>query len=170
MSQLMVEETELDGVVVINPPTQHEDFRGDYVETYNKVLYFQAGIKDEFIQDDYSTSHRHVLRGIHGDRSTIKLISCLHGAIYVIVVNNEPNSPQFRRWQSFSLSSTNRKQIYIPANFGNAFLVMSDTAIFHYKQTTLYDRAGQFTIKWNDPEYGFWWPVQHPILSARDFA
>ena len=76
--------------------------------------------------------------------------------------------PQFRQWQSFTLSDRTRLQVYIPAKFGDAFLVMSDVAIFHYKQTQYYDRPGQFTIRWNDPAYKFWWPVQTPILSERD--
>jgi dTDP-4-dehydrorhamnose 3,5-epimerase len=168
MSPLKVEKTKLDGVLVIHPPTQFEDFRGDYVEIYNEEIYRAAGIGDHFVQDDYSTSSRHVLRGIHGDTKTVKLISCPLGKIYVVVVNNDPASPQFRQWQSFTLSDRTRFQVYIPAKFGNAFLVMSDVAIFHYKQTQYYDRAGQFTIRWNDPAYKFWWPVQAPILSERD--
>jgi len=165
---LRIEKTELDGVLMIHPPTQFEDFRGDYIETYNEQLYRDAGITDHFVQDDCSMSTRHVLRGIHGDTKTVKLVSCLHGKIYLLVVNNDPDSPQFRRWQAFTLSDRNHLQIYIPAKFGNSFLVMSDTALFHYKQTGSYDRAGQFTIKWNDPAYGFWWPVEQPILSVRD--
>lgn len=168
MDELKIEKTTLDGVLLIHPLTQHEDFRGDYVETYNEKLYREAGIEDRFVQDDYATSTKHVLRGIHGDMKTAKLISCLYGRIYVVIVNNDPGSTQFRRWQSFTLSDTNRLQIRIPAKFGNAYLVMSDVAIFHYKQTTYYDRPGQFTIRWNDPAYGFWWPVQSPILSHRD--
>lgn len=170
MAKLKVEKTKLDGVLVVTPPTQHEDFRGEYVEIYNEELYREAGITDRFIQDDYATSRRHVLRGIHGDAETVKLISCLHGAIYVIVVNNDAGSPQYRQWQSFTLSDRNRLQVYIPAKFGNAYLAMSDMVVFHYKQNTLYNRAGQFTIKWNDPVYKFWWPVSNPILSERDFA
>jgi dTDP-4-dehydrorhamnose 3,5-epimerase len=165
---LRVERTELDGVLIIHPPTQFEDFRGDYIETYNKALYHQAGITDDFVQDDSSMSTRHVLRGIHGDMKTVKLVSCLYGKIYLLVVNNDKDSPQFRRWQAFTLSDRNHLQVYIPAKFGNSFLVMSDTALFHYKQTASYDRAGQFTIKWNDPAYGFWWPVAQPITSVRD--
>lgn len=168
MAALKVEKTSLDGVLLIHPLTQHEDFRGDYVETYNEELYRAAGITDKFVQDDYATSSRHVLRGIHGDAKTVKLISCLYGKIYVIVVNNDAGSPQFRKWQSFNLSDRNRLQVYIPAKFGNAYLVMSDTAVFHYKQNTYYDRPGQFTLKWNDPAYKFWWPVREPILSERD--
>ena len=168
MNGLRVEKTKLDGVLVVHPPTQQEDFRGNYVETYNEEIYRAAGIKDHFVQDDFSLSHRHVLRGIHGDAKTVKLISCVYGRIYVIVVNNDPSTAQYRQWQSFTLSDSNRLQVYIPAKFGNSFLVMSEFAIFHYKQTTYYDRTGQFTIKWNDPSYGFYWPVSDPILSERD--
>jgi dTDP-4-dehydrorhamnose 3,5-epimerase len=170
MPVLKVEKTSLDGVLVIHPLTQHEDFRGDYVETYNEELYRAAGIADKFVQDDYATSRHHVLRGIHGDAKTVKLISCLYGTIYVIVVNNDPAAPQYRKWQSFTLSDRNRLQVYIPPKFGNAYLVMSDMAVFHYKQNTYYDRPGQFTLKWNDPAYKFWWPVRDPILSERDNA
>ena len=170
MTALKVEKTSLDGVLVIHPPTQHEDYRGDYVETYNEELYRAAGIVDKFVQDDYATSSRHVLRGIHGDAKTVKLISCLYGKIYVIVVNHDSASPQFRKWQSFTLSDRNRLQVYIPAKFGNAYLVMSRLAVFHYKQSTYYDRPAQFTLKWNDPAYKFWWPVKEPILSERDYS
>lgn len=168
MSKLKVEKTTLDGVLVVHPLTQHEDFRGDYVETYNEELYRAAGITEKFVQDDYATSTKHVLRGIHGDAKTVKLISCLYGRIYVVVVNNDPESPQFRKWQGFTLSDVNRLQIRIPAKFGNAYLVMSEISVFHYKQTTYYDRPGQFTIRWNDPVYKFWWPISNPIVSQRD--
>ncbi|MBM3645699.1 MAG: dTDP-4-keto-6-deoxy-D-glucose epimerase [Alphaproteobacteria bacterium] len=170
MSGLKVERTRLDGVLLIHPLSMYEDFRGDYVETYNEAAYHAAGIVDRFIQDDYATSGRHVLRGVHGDNKTVKLISCPYGRLYVNVVNNDPASRQYRQWQGFTLSSDNRLQVYIPARFGNAYLVMSDVAVFHYKQTTYYDRAGQFTIKWNDPDYKMWWPVRDPILSERDYA
>jgi len=74
----------LDGVVVIKPPTIFEDFRGTYVETYNQEIYREAGITVDFVQDDISVSTQHVLRGIHGDRETWKLISCLSGKFYLI--------------------------------------------------------------------------------------
>ena len=165
-----VEETELDGVLCITPPTIFEDFRGSYVELYNQPLYNKFGVEANFIQDDISVSQRNVLRGIHGDNKTWKLISCLHGSFYFVVVNNNPTSPQYRRWQGFTLSSCNHKQILVPPKFGNGHLVTSDFAIFHYKQTTEYDREGQFTIHWNDPEFSIWWPTSTPILSRRDSA
>ena len=160
--------TKLDGVLLIKPPTIFEDFRGTYVEIHNEKLYNEAGIKVKFVQDDISVSSRHVLRGIHGDGETWKLISCLYGKFYLVVVNWDKTSPQFGQWDSFVLSDQNRLQVLVPAKFGNGHLVLSDLAIFHYKQSAYYNRAGQFTILWNDPKLDIWWPVKNPILSRRD--
>ncbi|WP_428681815.1 dTDP-4-dehydrorhamnose 3,5-epimerase [Reyranella sp.] len=160
--------TPLDSVRLIKPPTIFEDFRGHYVETYNERLYHEAGIDQHFIQDDISVSRRHVLRGIHGDDKTWKLISCLQGSFYMVVINNDPQSSQYRKWTSFTLSESNRLQVLVPPKFGNGHVVMSEQAIFHYKQTTDYDRSGQFTLIWNDPALNIWWPVQTPIISERD--
>ncbi len=161
-------QTKLQGVLLVKPPTIFEDFRGSYVETYNEQLYAEAGINVRFVQDDISTSTRHVLRGIHGDGETWKLISCLHGKFYLVVVNWDKDSPQFGQWDSFVLSDQSRLQVLVPPKFGNGHLVLSDQAIFHYKQSTYYNRPGQFTLLWNDPKLGIWWPVKDPLVSRRD--
>ncbi len=158
----------LDGVFVVKPPTIFQDFRGSYVETYNEKLYFQAGIKTRFIQDDISVSFKNVLRGIHGDGETWKLVSCIYGEFYLVVVNWDKASPQYGKWESFILSDQNRLQVLIPPKFGNGHLVLSELAIFHYKQSTCYNRAGQFTILWNDPKLKIKWPIDNPITSKRD--
>jgi dTDP-4-dehydrorhamnose 3,5-epimerase len=161
------EETELDGVKKIIPTT-FEDHRGSYLEIYNKDFMEENRINIDFIQDDISVSSKNVLRGIHGDNKTSKLISCLYGEFQLIVVNNNPESKEYKKWKSFDLSFKNRIQILIPPKFGNGHLVLSDLAIFHYKQNTQYDRNSQFTIKWNDPIYKFEWKSKNPILSNRD--
>jgi len=163
-----VSKTKLDGVLLIKPPTISEDFRGTYVETYNEKLYTEAGINVKFVQDDIAVSSRHVLRGIHGDAKTWKLVSCLYGKFYLVVVNWDKTSPQFGKWESFLLSDADRLQVLIPPKFGNGHLVLSELAIFHYKQSTYYDRAGQFTLLWNDPKLNIRWPAKNPILSRRD--
>ena len=161
---MKVSKTELEGVLAITPPTIFEDFRGSYVETYNEDLYREAGIDVDFKQDDISISTRHVLRGIHGDGETWKLISCLHGKFYLVVVNWDKASPQFGNWTSFMLSDSNRLQVLVPPKFGNGHLVLSELAISQYKQSSYYNRAGQFTLFWNDPKLNIWWPVKDPIL------
>ena len=148
---LEVCKTKLDGVLLIKPPTIFEDFRGTYIETYNEKLYIEAGIDIKFIQDDISVSVKNVLRGVHGDDVTWKLVSCHYGEFYLVVVNWNDASPQFGEWESFTLSDQNRLQVLIPPKHGNGHLVLSDMTIFHYKQSTYHDRAGQYTILWNDP-------------------
>jgi dTDP-4-dehydrorhamnose 3,5-epimerase len=165
----MIEFTDLEEVLLVTPPVVFEDFRGTNVEIFNKALYGNGVLdKVKWKIDSVSTSRQNVLRGVHGDEKTYKLISCLYGTIYLLVVDNRPWSPQYKEWTSFTLSDKNHKQVLVPPGFGNGHLVMSETAVFHYKWSEYYDQEAQFTIKWNDPEYEFWWPVRHPILSARD--
>ena len=109
------------------------------------------------------------MRGIHGDFKTWKLITCLYGEFFLLVVNNKKNDKQFKKYQIFYLTDKNNIQILVPPGFGNAHYVKSKEAIFHYKQSTLYDRKSQFTIKWNSKDHNFEWPFKKkPITSKRD--
>ena len=162
-----VSKTDIDDVLLIKLGI-FEDHRGEYIETYNEALYKEKGIAAKFVQDDISVSTKNVLRGIHGDNETWKLISCLYGKFYLVVVNCNKGSKDFGKWQSFVLSEKNRQQVLVPPKYGNAHLVLSDITIFHYKQSTYYDRKKQFTYKWDDPKFNIWWPIKNPILSQRD--
>jgi dTDP-4-dehydrorhamnose 3,5-epimerase len=166
--KLEVTKTSLEGVLRIKPPTVFEDFRGSYVETYNEKLYRDSGIDEKFVQDDFSVSSQNVLRGIHGDTVTTKLISCTIGRIYLVIINWDSRSAQFGHWEAFTLSEQNRFQILVPPNHGVGHLVLTPQAVFSYKQSTYYDRKSQFTLIWNDPKLGIWWPVESPVISRRD--
>ncbi len=163
-----VAKTKLAGVLLIKIEDVFHDKRGEYVELYNEELYRKSGANIKFVEDDISVSKKNVLRGIHGDYKTWKLISCLSGKFYLVVVNCDRDSPVFGKWQSFILSDKNRLQVLVPAKYGNAHLVLSDRAIFHYKQSVYYNPSGQFTYKWNDPRFNIRWPIKNPILSKRD--
>lgn len=158
---------EIDGLLTVTPGV-FEDFRGYYVETYNEEEYRAAGISVHFVQDDISVSRQGVLRGLHGDAKTWKLISCLMGEIYLAVLDCREDSPTKGRWQGFTISDRNRLQVLVPPGVANGHTILSDRAIFHYKQSEYYNPETQFTIKWNDPAHGIWWPIRHPIMSARD--
>ena len=164
---IKIEKTKLSGVLLIKLES-FDDHRGNYIETYNEEVYQKNGIDIKFIQDDISISSQHVLRGIHGDAETWKLISCLHGKFYLVVVNHDQQSKEYGKWDAFTLSDKNCYQVLVPPKFGNGHVVLSDQAIFHYKQNTYYNPKGQFTILWNDPHFNIWWPVKNPILSRRD--
>ena len=164
---MIVEKTKMKDVLLIKPSI-FEDFRGTYVETYNEEEYQKNGITQKFVQDDISTSSKGVLRGLHGDAETWKLISCMYGRFYFVVVNCDEKSPDFGQWQSFTLSAENQYQVLVPPMHGNGHLILSDVAVFHYKQTTYYDPKGQFSYRFDDPRLGIWWPIKNPILSRRD--
>lgn len=165
---IKVSKTNLEGVLLIKPEV-FKDFRGQFVETYNEKLYRKEGINVKFIQDDIALSTKNVLRGIHGDNRTWKLLSCLYGKIYFVVVNCDKESENFGKWQSFILSDINRLQVLVPPKHGNAYFVLTDAAIFHYKQSTYYQGMGkQFAYKYNDPRFQISWPRKNPILSKRD--
>lgn len=172
--------TKLEGVLQFKLDS-FEDFRGEYVELFNEKDYLQeikkalrgtVYAKDvvslKFVEDDISTGSHGVLKGIHGDKKTWKLISCLYGKFYLVVLNQNPKSTDFGKWEGFTLSSTNKKQVLIPPYYGNGHMVLSEYDIYHYKQSSYYDPKNQFTIKWNDPKYQIWWPLKNPIISKRD--
>ena len=160
-----IEYTDLEGVKLIKP-TIHEDYRGTNFESYNASNYYT--IPNQFVVDSISTSRKHVLRGIHGDNRTTKLISCLYGTIYFVVLDCRPDSETYHQWQSFTLSDRNKHQVLVPPGFGNAHLVMSDECVFSYKLDQYYERSSQFTYRWNDDRFNIYWPIKNPILSKRD--
>jgi dTDP-4-dehydrorhamnose 3,5-epimerase len=159
--------TKLDGVILVKPDTV-EDFRGTYTETYNEEIYKKGGITVDFLQDYYSTSSKHVFRGLHGDSKTWKLIDCMQGRFYFVVMNYDKASPQYLQWESFTLSDTNHWQVLVPPNFANGHLALTDKIIFHYKQSEYYDPKSQFSLQYNDPKFKIWLPVKTPFVSQRD--
>jgi dTDP-4-dehydrorhamnose 3,5-epimerase len=156
-------------VAVIQPDIFY-DFRGEYVETWNIENYkvFNKG-KIEFKQDDISVSVKHTLRGLHGDFKTWKLVQCVYGSLLQVVVDMRVDSKTYLQYDMFSINDKNRTQILIPPGFANGHLVISETGIFSYKQSTLYEGTeNQFTVKWNDPKINIPWPIENPLLSSRD--
>ena len=152
--------------VVIREQDAFTDYRGDLYTVWK-----DGDFDLNFNHDKASTSRKHVLRGIHGDNKSWKLVTCLYGEIYFVIVDNRDSSDTFLQWESMMLTDRNRKQVLIPPGVGNGFLVMSHRSVFHYKwfyEGEYADVDQQFTIKWNDPIVGVDWPIDNPILSKRD--
>ncbi len=167
-----IQDTQLEGVFLIKPGV-FEDFRGDFVKIYDDASYLKAlqhktGVNLKFVEFDISTSTKGVLRGIHYDPKCWKVNQCLHGRIYCVLVDCEPDSPTFGKWQAFILSDRNRCQLLKHPRYGNSYLVLSDNAVFMYYQTEYYDPSRQKTFLWNDSRLNIWWPNKNPILSQRD--
>lgn len=159
------------GLKVITPPV-FRDHRGEYVMTFSTRTHRFTDLDGrpiEFVEDDVSISRRHVLRGLHGDARTWKLIQCLHGAFRFVVVDMRPDSPGYRSWQAWTLDDRDRRQVLVPAGCANGHLVLTDRSVFSYKQSHHYDGPDdQFTVRWDDPDLAIDWPAAEPILSDRD--
>lgn len=163
----IIRRTELNGVYIIEP-TVHKDDRGEFFETYNENEYEKNGMIAKFVQDDVSISYKGVLKGFHGDEGTYKLVQCLVGEVFAVVVNCDEESKDFGRSQTFVLSEKNKCQLYIPPMYGNGYCVMSDMAVYSYKQSTYYGDYKQFTYKWDDARFAIEWPKMDYIISERD--
>ncbi|MGI5105988.1 dTDP-4-dehydrorhamnose 3,5-epimerase family protein [Treponema socranskii] len=164
---MKIEQTTLKGVYLITPDV-HEDSRGSFYETYNYKLYADAGLTAKFIQDDISVNKKCVLKGMHGDPGTTKLVQVFEGSVQAVILNCDENSEDFGKWESFILSAENKKQLYIPPMYGNGYYVLSEHAVYCYKQDTYYGDYKQFTYKYNDPRFGIKWMGEAGIISERD--
>ena len=160
---------ELDGLRIIEP-TAFGDARGYFLETWNQRRYREAGIDAHFVQDNVSLSRRGALRGLHFQNPAPqgKLVSALQGEVFDVAVDLRRGSPTFGRWHGTDLSGENKRQFYIPPGFAHGFLVLSDTALFHYKCTAFYSPQDEWTIRWDDPDLAIRWPLREPVLSQKD--
>jgi len=155
------------GVTYIEPDV-FRDFRGDLWTLWKNDV-FEPNLF--FNHDKVSTSRKNVLRGIHGDYRSHKLVTCLFGEIYFVTVDNRPESSTYLQWDWVILDNKKRTQVLLEPGIGNGFFVLSDECVFHYKwsyQGKYPDVDDQFTIKWDDPRVGINWPIDRPILQPRD--
>ena len=158
--------------VLIIEPSAFTESRGVIWTSYSQDLSaLPAFPQISFNHDKFSISKKNVLRGIHGDAKSWKLVSCVAGNIFQVVVDMRESSATFLKHQVFELSGMKPKSVLIPPGFGNAFLVLSDSATYHYKlsyQGDYIDADQQFTVAWDDPRLDIDWPIEAPILSERD--
>lgn len=169
---MKVRETALPGVLVIEPVV-HGDERGFFLETFREDRY--AGILDidlAFVQDNHSRSRRGVLRGLHAqlEHPQGKLVRAARGEVFDVAVDIDPASATYGRWVGVTLSDSNHRQLWIPPGYAHGFLVLSEIADFEYKCTDYYHADDEIGVLWNDPDIGIEWPLEEPVLSAKDSA
>jgi len=166
-----VVKTPLPGVLVFEPRV-FTDQRGFFLETYHQQRYREAGIKETFVQDNHSHSSQGTLRGLHYqlNHPQGKLVRVVAGQVFDVAVDIRRGSPCFGQWFGEYLSAENKKQMYIPPGFAHGFCVLSPSADFMYKCTDFYDAPDDHGVIWNDPEVAIDWPLEQPMLSAKDGA
>jgi len=162
---------DLAGLLLIEPAV-FGDNRGFFLESWNQRRYREAGIAQDFVQDNFSFSGRGTLRGLHFQNPLPqgKLVSVWQGEVWDVAVDIRRQSPTFGQWHGVTLSAENKRQFYVPPGFAHGFVVVSENALFHYKCTETYSPKDEQGFRWDDPAIGIKWPIQNPILSKRDAA
>jgi len=163
---------EFNEVLVIQPAI-FEDSRGNIFTSFNKDIYENKILpsKLEFKHDKFAESRKNVLRGLHGDFKTWKLVSCVYGEIFEVIVDMRIDSPTYLKWEGYILNASEYKQILIPPGFVNGYYVKTKKAVFHYKlayEGEYFDADKQMTVSWDDIRFNIKWPCKRPILQARD--
>ncbi len=164
--------TSIPDVVVVESQVFRDD-RGFFMETYHENKFKELGLTDQFVQDNYSGSHKGTLRGLHYQikHAQGKLVRVVVGEIFDVAVDLRRGSATFGKWVSKILSAENKLQLWVPQGFAHGFYVISDWAEVLYKVTDFYSQEWDRTLIWNDPQVGITWPIQEgesPNLSSKD--
>jgi dTDP-4-dehydrorhamnose 3,5-epimerase len=149
------------------------DDRGYFLETWSRQDFLEAGLDHDFVQDNFSSSSRGILRGLHYqiELAQGKLVRCTRGEVFDVAVDLRRSSETFGKWVGATLSEENKHAVWIPPGFAHGFLVMSEIADFQYKCTNTYAPEHDRTIRWDDPDIGIQWPLadgQEPTVSEKD--
>lgn len=138
-----------------------DDDRGRFVKEYNQEAFAEHGIHDEIKEVFYSTNKKGVLRGLHfqSEKMQSKLVSCVSGRIWDVVVDLRKESPVFKQWQAFELTGSECNQVYVPVGCAHGFLTLEDAVVL-YKCGEVFYPEGDGGIAWNDSDIGVEWPVE----------
>lgn len=159
-------------VLIIEPRVFCDD-RGFFMETWEQRSYQEAGIPGDFVQDNHSQSVKGVLRGLHYQvgKPQGKLVRVMAGEVFDVAVDLRRSSPTFGHWVGEYLSSSNKRQLWIPPGFAHGFYVLSNLADFQYKCSEFYSPDEERCLLWDDPAIGIKWPFHpgsQPSLSPKD--
>jgi dTDP-4-dehydrorhamnose 3,5-epimerase len=149
---------------------EFEDKRGVFAELYRECRFADLGLP-HFVQDNYSSSFRDVLRGLHYQLKPAavgKLVYCIKGAIWDVAVDIRKGSPTYGKYVAIELAEKNRTMLYVPTGFAHGFVTLSEIAIVLYKMTNYYSPLHDRCIRWSDPAIGIDWPIKMPIVSVKD--
>lgn len=167
-------ELDLKGAYKIQP-FYAPDERGGFIKDYNVDTFKANGIDHELKEVFYTISKRGVIRAIHFQlvKQQAKLIRCISGHVYDVIVDLRPESPTFGQWEGFDLTGENRVELFVPQFFGHGYLVIEDS-IVSYKCGEVFYGEGDSGIKYNDPDIAVDWPyeriggVGNLVISEKD--
>ena len=162
------------GAAAFFEQVRHGDERGFFTRTFCRELLADAGIAVDIAQANLSFSRtRHTLRGLHlqrGRSAEVKIVQCLAGALFDVIVDLRPASPTFCRWQGFELSADNGRVLVVPRGFAHGFLSLTADVRLAYLVSAPYDPAAECGFRFDDPAFAIDWPAPPVVVSAKDLG
>ena len=154
------EKLELEGAYKITP-FYADDIRGGFLKDYSKEIFEDNGIKYDLAEVFYTISHRGVVRAMHFQRvkQQAKLVRCISGKVYDVIIDLRMDSPTFKKWQGFYLTGDNMVELLVPQGFGHGYLVIEDS-IVSYKCGEKFYGEYDGGIRYDDPDMGIDWPYE----------
>lgn len=168
LSSIQFTESKLAGCYIVQFPV-FDDFRGHFVKTMQRSVFEEHGLEGDFRECFYTTSFQGVLRGMHFQtppRDQAKLVYCTVGSIYDVTLDLRVGSPTYGQHEVYELSSEASNAVYLPRGIAHGFLVREGPAVMVYHVTSEYDPSRDEGILWDS--FGVEWPVEKPLVSARD--
>lgn len=166
-----IQASRMAGVFIIKTQVFNDE-RGSIWTTNDKNSQRKLGeLGYNFCHDKFNQNKKNVLRGIHYDNVTAKLVTCVSGKITQFVINIDESSENFGEYMKFELSPESGLSILLPPGMGNAFISREHNSVYYYKLSypdAYVDHLDQGTINWSDSRFDIDWDIKNPILSARD--
>lgn len=168
------QETKIPGLIEVTP-FNADDIRGCFTKDYSREIFESNGIHHDLAEVFYTTSHKGVIRALHFQRvkQQPKLVRCIWGHVWDVVVDLRKDSSAFRQWQAFDLIGEKHNEILVPAGCAHGYLVLEDS-IVSYKCAEKFYGEYDDGVMWNDPELAIAWPLekiggeQNLIIALKD--
>ena len=163
--------TELYDAWIIEPEPA-DDIRGFFARTFCEREFTKNGLETQFVQHSVSGNrHAGTLRGMHfqvKQHAEVKVVTCVKGAIFDVIIDLRPQSAQFCKWQAIKLSEKNRRRLYVPKGFAHGFQTLCDECEIHYMISEFYCPGSSSGVRYDDPAFAIGWPLPANIISKKD--
>lgn len=168
---MIITETSLPGTYIIELDPICDE-RGYFARTWCAKEFAEHGLNSKLVQCNISyNKNRGTLRGMHyqiAPYEEVKLVSCIAGIIYDVILDLRQDSPMFRRWQAFELSASNHRMLYIPKGFAHGFQTLQDNSTVFYQMSEFYHPECARGVRWDDSAFSIEWPIDEIIMSEKD--
>lgn len=158
-------------IIELNPM---EDERGFFARSFCQNEYRKQGIDFFAVQCNISFNKKKgTLRGMHfqeNPHEESKVVSCIQGSLFDVIIDLRPESPTYCQWESFELSAQNRKQLFVPRGFAHGFQTLEDNTVVYYQMGEFYQSDASSGVRWDDSHFKINWPIESKIISDRDLS